>query len=81
MELLATGGMITLFITVFTFFYKLVIQPLAKAIQELKDILAELQRDLRDENEKRTRLDIRLAVVEEKIENLEGRFWKNGKNS
>lgn len=61
---------ITAFITVFTFFYKLVIQPLQSAIFDLKEFLQELQKDLRDENEKRNKIDIRLSIVEEKIENL-----------
>lgn len=79
MDIVLTGGTILLFITIFSFFYKLVIVPLASAIEQLKQLIVDLQKDLKDENEKRSRLDIRLSVLEEKFTNLEGALWNHGK--
>lgn len=72
MDLITLGTCITLFIAVFTFFYKLIILPLSDAIRELKDMIADVRKDLRTEREVRNRFEIRLSIIEEKIHRLEG---------
>jgi hypothetical protein len=59
------------FITLFMFFYKLIILPLSEAITELKVMLAEIREEIKLENEKRSRIEIRVSVLEEKIYHLE----------
>jgi len=65
--LAAIGG----FVTVFTFFYKLVIFPLSEAITELKNMIVELRNEIRAEREKRGDIDKRVTVVEEKVKHIE----------
>ena len=65
--LAAIGG----FITIFTFFYKLVIFPLSEAITELKRMLMELRADIRAEREKRGEMDRRVTILEEKVKHIE----------
>lgn len=65
--LTAIGG----FVTVFMFFYKLVIFPLSEAITELKNMIAELRAEMKIEREKRGEMDRRVTVLEEKVRNLE----------
>lgn len=65
--LAALGG----FITVFMFFYKLVIFPLSEAITELKRMLLELRADIRAEREKRGEMDRRVTILEEKVKHVE----------
>ena len=72
MELATIGTVITIFITIFTFFYKLIIVPLSNAIQDLQNMIKEMRLDLQKENDLRNKFDIRLSVVEEKIKFLEG---------
>ena len=72
MDLITLGTCITLFIAVFTFFYKLIILPLSDAIKELKDMIQDIRKDIQKENEIRNRFEIRLSVIEEKIHRLEG---------
>ena len=72
MELATIGTVVTIFITVFTFFYKLIIVPLSNAIQDLQNMIKEMRLDLQKENDLRNKFDIRLSVVEEKIKFLEG---------
>jgi len=71
MELATIGTVITIFITIFTFFYKLIIVPLSDAIQDLQNMIKEMRLDLQKENDLRNKFDIRLSVVEEKIKFLE----------
>ena len=72
MDLITVGTVITIFITIFTFFYKLIIVPLSNAITDLQNMIKEMRLDLQKENELRNKFDIRLSVVEEKIKFLEG---------
>lgn len=71
MDLITVGTVVTIFITVFTFFYKLIIIPLSNAIQDLQNMIKEMRLDLQKENDLRNKFDIRLSVVEEKIKFLE----------
>ena len=59
------------FITVFTFFYKLIIFPLSEAINELKNMIAELRTEIKAEREKRIYIDSRVIVLEEKVRHIE----------
>ena len=59
------------FITVFTFFYKLIIFPLSEAINELKNMIAELRAEIKAEREKRVYIDSRVIVLEEKVRHIE----------
>lgn len=59
------------FVTVFMFFYKLIIFPLSEAITELKNMIAELRNEIRAEREKRGEIDRRVTIVEEKVKHLE----------
>ena len=68
--LTAIGG----FVTVFMFFYKLVIFPLSEAITELKNMIAELRAEMKIEREKRGEMDRRVTVLEEKVRNLEDKI-------
>lgn len=72
MELATIGTVVTIFITIFTFFYKLIIIPLSDAITDLQNMIKEMRSDLQKENDLRNKFDIRLSVVEEKIKFLEG---------
>ena len=72
LDLITLGTCTTLFIAVFTFFYKLIILPLSDAIRELKDMIQDIRKDLRTEREVRNRFEIRLSIIEEKIHRLEG---------
>ena len=72
MDLITVGTVITIFITIFTFFYKLIIIPLSDAITDLQNMIKEMRLDLQKENDLRNKFDIRLSVVEEKIKFLEG---------
>ena len=65
--LAAIGG----FITVFMFFYKLVIYPLSEAINELKRMIVELRAEIRAEREKRGEMDRRVTILEEKVKHIE----------
>ena len=65
--LAAIGG----FITVFMFFYKLVIFPLSEAIIELKRMIVELRAEIRAEREKRGEMDRRVTILEEKVKHIE----------
>lgn len=65
--LAAIGG----FISIFTFFYKLVIAPLSEAITELKRMLTELRADIRAEREKHGEMDRRVTILEEKVKHIE----------
>lgn len=65
--LAAIGG----FVTVFTFFYKLVIFPLSEAITELKNMIVELRNEIRAEREKRGDIDKRVTILEEKVKHIE----------
>lgn len=65
--LAAIGG----FVTVFMFFYKLVIYPLSEAIAELKRMIVELRADIRAEREKRNDIDKRVTILEEKVKHIE----------
>lgn len=65
--LAAIGG----FVTVFMFFYKLVIYPLSEAITELKRMIVELRADIRAEREKRNDIDKRVTILEEKVKHVE----------
>ena len=81
MDLITVGTVITIFITIFTFFYKLIIVPLSDAITDLQNMIKELRLDFQKENNLRNKFDIRLSVIEEKIKFLEGVnkwkiFWK-----
>lgn len=71
MELATIGTVVTIFITIFTFFYKLIIIPLSDAIADLQNMIKEMRLDLQKENDLRNKFDIRLSVVEEKIKFLE----------
>ena len=64
------GTIIGSFIAIFTFFYKLIIHPLSEAIKELKNMLREIKDDIKRENERRSSIEIRLSILEEKIEHL-----------
>ena len=59
------------FITAFTFFYKLIIFPLSEAINELKNMIAELRAEIKVEREKRVYIDSRVIVLEEKVRRIE----------
>lgn len=59
------------FITVFTFFYKLIIFPLSEAINELKNMIAELRAEIKAEREKRVYIDSHVIVLEEKVRHIE----------
>lgn len=72
MELATVGTVATIFITIFTFFYKLIIVPLSDAITDLQNMIKELRLDFQKENNLRNKFDIRLSVIEEKIKFLEG---------
>ena len=72
MELATVGTVATVFITIFTFFYKLIIVPLSDAITDLQNMIKELRLDFQKENNLRNKFDIRLSVIEEKIKFLEG---------
>ena len=65
--LAAIGG----FVTVFMFFYKLVIYPLSEAITELKNMIVELRNEIRAEREKRGDIDKRVTILEEKVKHVE----------
>ena len=65
--LAAIGG----FVTVFTFFYKLVIFPLSEAITELKRMIVELRAEIKAEREKRGEMDRRVTTLEEKVRHIE----------
>lgn len=65
--LAAIGG----FVTVFMFFYKLVIFPLSEAITELKNMIIELRAEIKAEREKRVYIDSRVIVLEEKVRHIE----------
>ena len=72
MDLITVGTVVTIFITIFTFFYKLIIVPLSDAITDLQNMIKELRLDFQKENNLRNKFDIRLSVIEEKIKFLEG---------
>lgn len=72
MELATVGTIVTIFITIFTFFYKLIIVPLSDTITDLQNMIKELRLDFQKENSLRNKFDIRLSVIEEKIKFLEG---------
>ena len=72
MDLITIGTVVTIFITIFTFFYKLIIVPLSDAITDLQNMIKELRLDFQKENNLRNKFDIRLSVIEEKIKFLEG---------
>ena len=72
MELATVGAIVTIFITIFTFFYKLIIVPLSDAITDLQNMIKELRLEFQKENNLRNKFDIRLSVIEEKIKFLEG---------
>ena len=72
MDLISIGTVVTIFITIFTFFYKLIIVPLSDAITDLQNMIKELRLDFQKENNLRNKFDIRLSVIEEKIKFLEG---------
>ena len=72
MELATVGTVVTIFITIFTFFYKLIIVPLSDAITDLQNMIKELRLDFQKENNLRNKFDIRLSVIEEKIKFLDG---------
>ena len=72
MDLITIGTVVTIFITIFTFFYKLIIIPLSDAITDLQNMIKELRLDFQKENNLRNKFDIRLSVIEEKIKFLEG---------
>ena len=72
MDLITVGTCIGLFITVFPFFYKLIIVPLSETIKDLKMMIDEIRKDISRENEIRNRFEIRLSLAEEKINRLEG---------
>ncbi|MCR5176087.1 MAG: hypothetical protein K6C05_04485 [Anaerovibrio sp.] len=74
MDIVFTGGMLILFVTLFGFFHRLIIQPLSQAIEDLKNLITMLQQDLKAEAECRTKIDIRLSIAEEKIANLEAKL-------
>lgn len=59
------------FITIFMFFYKLIIFPLSEAINELKNMIAELRAEIKAEREKRVYIDSRVIVLEEKVRHIE----------
>lgn len=65
--LAAIGG----FVTVFMFFYKLVIFPLSEAITELKNMIIELRAEMKIEREKRGEMDRRVTILEEKTKHIE----------
>lgn len=65
--LAAIGG----FVTVFMFFYKLVIFPLSEAITELKNMIIELRAEIKAEREKRNDIDKRVTILEEKVKHVE----------
>nr|DAH99905.1 MAG TPA: PilA, PilC, PilN, PilO, PilM, pilus, ring, membrane channel [Caudoviricetes sp.] len=65
--LAAIGG----FVTVFMFFYKLVIFPLSEAIAELKKMIVELREEIKAEREKRGEMDRRVTILEEKTKHIE----------
>lgn len=66
-------GMLVCFITVFSFFYKLVISPLLETLNELKNVIAEIKAEIKVEREKRSELDKRITVLEEKIARVENK--------
>ena len=59
------------FVTVFMFFYKLVIYPLSEAITELKNMIIELRAEMKVEREKRGEMDRRVTILEEKVKHVE----------
>jgi type II secretory pathway component PulM len=65
MEIQAVCAVLTLVSAVF---YALIIKPLSQAINELKELVSDIRRDLKEENDKRANVEIRLSVVEEKID-------------
>ena len=54
-------------------FWALIIKPLQSAILELKNLMVDIRKDLKDESEKRQTVEIRLSICEEKIDGLERR--------
>ena len=56
MELATVGAIVTIFITIFTFFYKLIIVPLSDAITDLQNMIKELRLDFQKENNLRNHL-------------------------
>ena len=54
-------------------FWALIIKPLQSAISELKNLMVDIRKDLKDESEKRQTVEIRLSICEEKIDGLERR--------
>lgn len=52
-------------------FYWLIIKPLHDSILDLQNLIKEIRQDLKNENEKRAGIEVRLSVVEEQIENIE----------
>lgn len=47
-----------------TILYQAAIKPLTSAIEELRELIAEMKRDLRNNEEKRQVMDLRLAKLE-----------------
>lgn len=50
--------------------WALVIRPLQQAINDLRELILSLRDDIKEESERRASIEIRLCIVEEKIERI-----------
>ena len=55
-----------------TIVWAVVIRPLQVAISELKELISDIRNDMKLESEKRANIEIRVSVLEERVDNLEG---------
>ncbi|WP_196606485.1 hypothetical protein [Pectinatus frisingensis] len=63
-------AIITAITLICTIFYVLIIKPLRGTIDELKDLIKDVRKDLKDESDKRQNIEVRLSLCEEKIDVL-----------
>lgn len=60
----AVGAAVAVAGLIGTIFYQAAVKPLTSAINDLRELIAETRQDLHDNEEKRQRMDLRLAKVE-----------------
>ena len=67
------GAFVALMSLICSIFYILIIKPLQSAIIDLQKVLEELRNDLKQEREKRSSLETRIAVSEDSLKSLHKR--------
>ena len=72
MENLTTEALCAVVTLLCTIIWAVVIRPLQVAISELKELISDIRNDMKLESEKRANIEIRVSVLEERVDNLEG---------